>query len=71
MSSVQPFQFEPEQRINEVMNTDDECVHEEERHESRVGQSQWCLCGNCVSMGTERESLCCQELQFLTDVQRK
>ena len=72
MSSVQPFQFEPEQNINEEDSTDNVSQNEhqneeqERRDEARVGQNWWCMCSNCVSMVTERESGCCQELQFLS-----
>ncbi len=72
MSSVQPFQFEPERNINEEDNTDNVSQNEhqneeqERRDEQRVGQNRWCVCSNCVSMPTEKESVCCQELPFLS-----
>ena len=71
MSSIQPFQFEPERNINEEDSTDNSLdgnvsQNEERRDEARVGQNRWCKCGNCVSMVSEKESVCCRELQFLS-----
>lgn len=70
MSSVQPFQFEPEHEISEDENIED-IQHqinqnEDDRrvYEARVGQNGWCLCGYCLPMLTEKESVCCKELQF-------
>lgn len=57
--------------INEEDNADnvsenDQNEEQERGGEARVGQNRWCMCGNCVPMVTERESVCCQELQFLS-----
>lgn len=30
--------------------------------EDRQGSTQWCMCGACVPMDTQLESVCCQEL---------
>ncbi|OCT82211.1 hypothetical protein XELAEV_18024724mg [Xenopus laevis] len=42
--------------------------------EGRLGNTNWCRCGNCVDMPTVDESLCCREIhnfqQFL-DQERK
>lgn len=38
--------------------------------EARVGGRGWCLCGNCVPVATERESISCKEMQFLTGAVR-
>ena len=72
MSSVKPFQFEPERNVSEEDNTEDvtqiSSTNEDDRRveEARVGQNRWCLCGNCLPMLTERESLYCKELRFLS-----
>ena len=29
---------------------------------SRVGNVDWCRCGNCIAMATHTESLCCKEV---------
>uniref|UniRef100_A0A672NCG4 P2X purinoreceptor 7 intracellular domain-containing protein n=1 Tax=Sinocyclocheilus grahami TaxID=75366 RepID=A0A672NCG4_SINGR len=70
MSSVQPFQFEPEHEISEDENIEDVQYqinqNEDDRkvYEVRVGQNGWCLCGYCLPMLTGKESVCCKELQF-------
>lgn len=69
MASVQPFQFEPERTETVVDNLEeDDTEHEDDLggEEARVGDNRWCLCNNCLPMLTERESVCCQELRFLT-----
>ncbi|KAG8442502.1 hypothetical protein GDO86_011336 [Hymenochirus boettgeri] len=35
----------------------------EEDPNSRIGKISWCLCGNCKEMPTEKESICCQEVE--------
>lgn len=38
--------------------------------EARVGGRGWCLCGNCLPVATERESISWKERQFLTGAVR-
>ncbi len=70
MSSVQPFQFEPEREISVEENIEDVKykINQNEEdcrdYEARLGQNGWCLCGYCLPMLTEKESVCCKELQF-------
>ena len=33
----------------------------------RVGNREWCGCGNCLVMSTEQESIFCQEMDVLGD----
>lgn len=69
MSSVQPFQSEPEhidRKNNEeiaqnVLENEDDQMDEEER----VGQNSWCFYSSCLAMPTWRESVCCNELNEL------
>ncbi len=68
-SAVQPFQFEPELTLglNQENSTEDDRPEDYKRvEESRVGQNRWCLCGNCLPMPSENESVCCKELHFLS-----
>ncbi len=66
------FQFETKRNVSEEDNTEDitQNVHQNEDsqrgEEARVGQNRWCLGNNCSSMPTERESVCCKELRFLS-----
>ena len=68
--AVQPFQFEPERVLSEDDNiehlTQDDDGENQRGEEARVGQNSWCLCSKCVSMSTEKESVCCKELNFLS-----
>uniref|UniRef100_A0A672GRD5 P2X purinoreceptor 7 intracellular domain-containing protein n=1 Tax=Salarias fasciatus TaxID=181472 RepID=A0A672GRD5_SALFA len=75
--SQQPFQFEPTRNQiqsedeNESNNGDDN-ENDSYQEEERVGHSRWCLCGCCLPMATERESVCCKEngcsLYFIIDL---
>ena len=70
------FQFEPERNHSdsESWETVEESDNEEEeqisssKHEERVNQQvdKWCTCGNCVAMLTNKESLCCQDIDSLS-----
>ena len=59
------FQFEPEiDSLQEpFFNEDDENETEQERSSSRVSQAveEWCKCGKCETMLTEKECRCCHE----------
>ncbi|OCT80250.1 hypothetical protein XELAEV_18027066mg [Xenopus laevis] len=37
----------------------------EQRQHPRLGNTLWCLCGNCIAMPTIRESVCCREVEKL------
>ncbi|CAH2222882.1 Hypothetical predicted protein [Pelobates cultripes] len=30
--------------------------------EGRIGNTDWCTCGNCITMPTAEESICCKEI---------
>ncbi len=74
MSSVQSFSFEPERNEKDGKKdatediSQDLHLNEDVRRceEARVGHNLWCLCGNCESMPTKSESVCCKELCFLS-----
>jgi len=54
LSTLQPYEFEPtcEPRSSEDLI---------EKVSSRVGNTGWCLCGECRPMETEEESYCCMD----------
>lgn len=68
MSTVQPFQFEPE-RVETERNAEvimgNESEEDQMNEEERIGRNSWCLCGCCLVMPTREESVCCKELRFL------
>ncbi|OCT65718.1 hypothetical protein XELAEV_18041956mg [Xenopus laevis] len=50
--------------LEEVQETSDAESSEEEENstqlnQSSIGNSEWCLCGNCSPMDTAKESTCC------------
>ena len=74
MEELLPYQFEPEYSDREDLADDDDdddshsfpdLTHELET--DRVGNIDWCSCGSCTAMETERECLCCQEYEELGD----
>ena len=64
--TVVGFQFEPERDFpQEPFFKEDDVMNEteQERSSSRVSQAvkEWCVCGKCEPMLTEKEFRCCQE----------
>ena len=69
MSGIEPFQFEPVYQPGEEPPQEESVEQEVEAHEedttSRMGNTQWCLCGACALMPVANECYCCQELEEL------
>ncbi|XP_068735788.1 uncharacterized protein [Montipora capricornis] len=69
MSGVEPFQFEPMYPPGEepIQSDDDEGEDSPEACTSsmRTGNTEWCICGECILMPTANECYCCQELEEL------
>ena len=74
MEEILPYLLEPEYSDHEDL--DDETLtrafpdltHELETDiAARVGNMDWCCCGRCIAMETERECLCRQEYEELGD----
>ena len=63
--TVLGFQFEPERDSPQepFFKEDDVNETEQEKSSSRVSQAveEWCKCGKCEPMLTERECRCCHE----------
>ena len=63
--TVLGFQFEPERDSPQepFFKEDDDNETEQERSSSRVSQAveEWCKCGICEPMLTEKECRCCHE----------
>ena len=63
--TVLGFQFEPERDSPQepCFKEDDHNETEQERSSSRVKQAveEWCKCGKCEPMLTEKECRCCHE----------
>ena len=69
MSGIEPFQFEPVYQPGDEPPQEESVEQEVEAHEedntSRMGNTEWCLCGACALMPVENECYCCQELEEL------
>ncbi|CAC5407444.1 unnamed protein product [Mytilus coruscus] len=65
---IQPYQFEPELSDG---NSDDgrefASLDGDDDMEHRLGNTNWCNCGNCESMPKAEECICCQELSRVTE----
>ena len=63
--TVLGFQFEPERDSPQepIFKEDDGNETEQEKSSSRVSQAaeEWCKCGKCEPMLTEKECRCCHE----------
>ena len=73
MMAVCPYSFEPTRRTSIVHvedSTDDSDIeeHESPPPESRLGHTLWCSCAQCIPQATERECLCCRELEDVLSI---
>ncbi|XP_062588548.1 uncharacterized protein LOC134250211 [Saccostrea cucullata] len=60
-NSIKPFRFEPyESGSNESDSVDSD---DHENIDNRLQNTDWCTCGNCISMPTAAESVCCHEVE--------
>lgn len=59
ITKLKPYDHEPvcPPRMYDLKDTDGDDSESEET--SRIGNTDWCLCGNCKEMETYSESLCC------------
>ncbi|XP_068690933.1 P2X purinoceptor 7-like [Montipora foliosa] len=68
---VEPYQFEPILTESDRESCDDDSTNSDnggyDLNEDRIGQVDWCICGNCLAMTTGRESVCCREHQKSCD----
>jgi hypothetical protein len=66
-----PYQYEPRRlnRIEPIINEVHENVGGAANNEDigRVGNVEWCRCGNCVPMLTCQESICCKEIEEVAE----
>ncbi|XP_040178384.1 P2X purinoceptor 7-like [Rana temporaria] len=53
------FPFNPPSQPSSASNSE---TIEELTLQTRLGNTDWCQCGNCLAMPTGRESLCCKEI---------
>ena len=58
------YRYEPYVDASDASETEssDSEIDVPQQQENRVGNTNWCTCGNCVIMPTDMESTCCKEL---------
>ena len=60
------FQFEPIKKkceLSKNSSDDEELNNEKSVILTKNDVSEWCKCENCINMQTEKEKVCCCELQ--------
>lgn len=68
LTKLQPYDFEPLVSDNQESSSDTDSDDIPSTNEAlRVGNIDWCECGNCRPMETESESLCCIEANEIPD----
>ncbi|KAK6191119.1 hypothetical protein SNE40_002862 [Patella caerulea] len=65
---IAPYQFEPEYSPGEMRTDSDTDTSEDEAidNNTRVGNTDWCLCTNCSSMPLSDECVCCKEINAVS-----
>ena len=62
LQKLQPYDFEPKLSSSDLSSTsseEDVSSSGSETTESRLGNTNWCLCGKCLPIPTHTVSLCC------------
>ena len=71
LQKLQPNGFEPNVSSSNLSSTssdkDISSSDSETVEESRLGNTNWCLCGKCFPMLTYTESLCCLDTNKVPD----
>ncbi|XP_065057682.1 P2X purinoceptor 7-like [Rhopilema esculentum] len=74
---IVPYQFEPlvqnnyPNTITETSSSEDDLENggtEEEHPSGRIGNTEWCKCGSCVSMDKAAEAICCREIEAVENL---
>ena len=67
---VLPFMFEPLCTIGSSSEEEEEeykDANENEIENERIGNTSYCLCGECRCMESREESVCCKEIDAIPD----
>ena len=67
LSFLKPYDFEPLVDLDENENDLSNPKANEQGEPSRIGNTNWCKCGNCKPMDSEAESLCCLDTNEVPD----
>ena len=67
MMAVRPYSFEPTRRVHVEDSTCTDISDIEDNLNpppaSRLGNTLWCSCAQCIPQATEHECVCCRELE--------
>ena len=69
---ISPYCHEPTKSKMSVKYDGDEdeelsSSDNEDQDDTRIGNNSWCLCGQCIAMSTSVESLCCGEMNEISE----
>ena len=71
LQKLQPYDLEPKISSSDLSSTssdkDISSSDSETTEESRLGNTNWCLCGKCFPMLTYTDSLCCLDTNEVPD----
>ena len=63
---MQPYLFEPQAASTSTNLVIVDAIEVAETP-TRIGNTDWCKCAECVSMAAEHDCLCCKEIEEITE----
>ena len=68
-SLLKPYDHEPIRKLSRSPSPSSESSSSDEEitEQTRIGNTKWCQCSNCMSMETYEESLCCRDTNDVPD----
>ena len=70
INKLKPYDLEPEIACELSSSSSGDNISSsdsENDDDTRIGNTSWCLCGKCLSMSTDAESLCCRDMNEIPD----
>ena len=69
---ISPYCHEPTKSKMPVKYDGDEdeefsSLNNADEDDTQIGNNSWCLCGQCIAMSTSVESLCCEEMNEISE----
>ncbi|WAR05113.1 P2RX7-like protein [Mya arenaria] len=62
-NNIVPYQFEPLNRDDLIEDDINRLDLHDGDDGNRIGNTNWCRCNSCIAMHTERESVCCRDVE--------
>ena len=68
-SLLKPYDHEPIRKLSRSPSPSSESSSSDEEitEQTRIGNTKWCQCSNCMPMETYEESLCCRDTNDVPD----